>query len=145
LFVLGAFWPAVYGLTFLQDHLALSATWFLSCLAMSSFTLLPAMKTENVTLILVGGGLMVIVGLLYLLFEDFVLADFSSARKPSTQPSTLNRTLVGIQIGLTVLAMFITRSSALSLQAKQGLPLGNQVMGWAVLGKSSFIFFIELY
>lgn len=138
LFVVGAFWPAVYGLTFLHDHIALSATWFLSCLAMSSFTLLPAMKTENVTLILVGGGLMVVVGLLYLVFEDFVLADFSSAKKPSTTPSSLNRTLVGIQIGLIVLAMFITRSSALSLQAKQGLPLGNQVMGWAVLRKFPF-------
>lgn len=133
LFVLGAFWPAVYGLTFLQDHIALAATWLLSCLAMSSFTLLPAMKTENVTLILVGGGLMVVVGLLYLLFEDFVLADFSSTKKPSMPPSSLNRTLVGIQVGLIVLAMFITRSSALSLQAKQGLPLGNQVMGWVVL------------
>ena len=32
-----------------------------------------------------------------------------------------------------MLAMIVTRSSALSLQAKEGLPLGNQVVGWIVL------------
>jgi phosphatidylinositol glycan class N len=42
---------------------------------------------------------------------------------------------VGIQIGLTLLAIVVTRSSALSLQAKQGLPLGNQILGWIVLGE----------
>jgi phosphatidylinositol glycan class N len=50
LFIIGAFWPAIYGLALLQKHAALAATWFLSCLAMSTFTLLPALKTENVTL-----------------------------------------------------------------------------------------------
>ena len=53
LFVLGAFWPVVYGISFLQKHAALSVTWFLSCLSMSTFTLLPAMKTEDVNLMLV--------------------------------------------------------------------------------------------
>ena len=38
------------------------------------------------------------------------------------------------QIGLIALAMVTTRSSALSLQAKQGLPRGNQIVGWACLG-----------
>jgi phosphatidylinositol glycan class N len=135
LFVLGAFWPAAYGLSFLRDHVALSATWFLSCLAMSSFTLLPAMKTENVPLILLGGGLMVMIGIMYLVFEDYILSDFSSATKPSSERSCLTRTLVGVQTGLIALAMVITRSSVLSLQAKKGLPLGNQIMGWVVLGK----------
>jgi len=53
LFVLGAFWPAVYGISFLQKHAALSATWFFSCLSMSTFTLLPALKTEDVNLMYV--------------------------------------------------------------------------------------------
>lgn len=30
--------------------------------------------------------------------------------------------------------MIVTRSSALSLQAKQGLPRGEQVLGWSILG-----------
>lgn len=32
--------------------------------------------------------------------------------------------------------MIVTRSSALSLQAKQGLPRGEQVLGWTILGTS---------
>lgn len=32
--------------------------------------------------------------------------------------------------------MFVTRSSVLSLQAKEGLPRGNQIVGWLVLGKT---------
>ncbi len=84
---------------------------------------------------MVGGALMVIVGVLYLVLEDFVLADFTWSEKPS-QRNHVSRTLVGIQIGLTLLSMVITRSSALSLQAKQGLPRGNQIMGWVVLGTS---------
>lgn len=50
LFIIGAFWPFAYGFSFLQRHTALSVTWFLSCIAMSTFTLLPAMKTEDVNL-----------------------------------------------------------------------------------------------
>jgi phosphatidylinositol glycan class N len=139
LFVIGAFWPAAYGLSFLQNHIVLAATWFLSCLAMSTFTLLPAMKVESVPLVLLGGALMVVIGVVYLLFEDFILADFSSAMKlPKQRGNQTTRTVVGVQIGLTCLAMLVTRSSALSLQAKQGLPLGNQVTGWIVLGKFSF-------
>ena len=123
--------------SFLQDHIALCATWFLSCLAMSTFTLLPALKTESVPLVLLGGALMVVIGVMYLLFQDFILADFSSAMKlpKARRNNDLNRILVGVQIGLTVLAMIVTRSSALSLQAKTGLPPGNQIMGWIVLGK----------
>lgn len=37
------------------------------------------------------------------------------------------------QTGLVLLAMLVTRSSALSLQARAGLPRGNQVVGWLVL------------
>ncbi|KAK4651692.1 Glycosyl phosphatidyl inositol anchor synthesis [Podospora pseudocomata] len=134
LYAIGAFWPIAYGFSFLREHAALSATWFLSCLAMSTFTLLPAMKTEDVNQIVGGGCIMVLIGLVYLMFEDYILADFS---RPTEQASPtqnhFSRTLVGVQIGLTALAMVVTRSSALSLQAKQGLPRGNQIVGWVVL------------
>ncbi|KAM5370532.1 hypothetical protein ACJZ2D_008465 [Fusarium nematophilum] len=132
LFVLGGFWPVTCGISFLRSHLYLSLLWFLSCLGMSIFTLLPAMKTENVSLILVGGGLMVVVGLAYLVLEDFILADFSSSTSKAKRLHA-NRTLLGAQIGLIILAMIVTRSSALSLQAKLGLPYGSQVVGWVVL------------
>jgi phosphatidylinositol glycan class N len=47
---LAVFWPAFYGTGFLRVNKELTATWALSCLAMSSFTLLPAMKVEDVNL-----------------------------------------------------------------------------------------------
>jgi len=85
---------------------------------------------------MIGGALMVVVGILYLIFEDFILAEFSSSKKSSNmEPKDISRVIVGIQIGLVLLSMWVTRSSALSLQAKLGLPRGNQVVGWAVLSK----------
>ncbi|KAJ4165371.1 hypothetical protein LMH87_007005 [Akanthomyces muscarius] len=134
LYVLGALWPLLYGISFLQKNATLCATWILSCLVMSTFTLLPANKTDNVPLILAGGVSMVIIGVLYLSFEDTVLSDFSKPAAGSKSLSNpLSRTLMGAQIGLTILAMVVTRSSALSLAAKTGLPVGNQVVGWTVL------------
>jgi phosphatidylinositol glycan class N len=84
---------------------------------------------------MLGGLLMVVIGTVYLIFEDFILADFSPVMKPTSPGSPITRGLVGVQIGLTILAMIVTRSSALSLQAKLGLPPGNQIIGWIVLGK----------
>jgi phosphatidylinositol glycan class N len=46
---------------------------------------------------------------------------------------SLSRSILGIQVGLIVLAMIVTRSSVASIQAKRGLPVGNQVVGWVVL------------
>lgn len=40
-----------------------------------------------------------------------------------------------MQVGFIALAIAVTRSSVASLQAKQGLPLGTQMVGWATLGK----------
>lgn len=41
----------------------------------------------------------------------------------------------GIQIGLIALSVIVTKSSIESLQSRNGLPLGNQVVGWIVLGE----------
>ncbi|OAA68447.1 GPI-anchor biosynthetic protein [Niveomyces insectorum RCEF 264] len=144
LFVFGAFWPAAYGLSFLQQHLSLAALWFVSCLSMSTFTLLPAMKVEHIGLIMLGGALMVLVGILYLVFEDTILADFSVKAAATSASSAapkhpIIQALLGAQIGLIIVSMWVTRSSALSLQAKLGLPKGNQVVGWLVLVVSLFV------
>ncbi|OAQ86563.1 GPI ethanolamine phosphate transferase 1 [Purpureocillium lilacinum] len=141
IFILAATWPATYGVLFLRKHAGLSLAWIVSCLIMSIFTLLPAMKAENVTLILVGGTAMTALGVLYLAFESHILSDFRS-QPTTTAPKTddtIRRTIIGAQVGLVPLAMFVTRSSALSLQAKQGLPVGNQIVGWAVLVVSLFM------
>ena len=81
---------------------------------------------------LIGGVLMFSVGVLYLLFEKSILSSTTSA--PSTGVNSLSKSILGVQMGLIVLAMLVTRSSVASLQARRGLPLGNQVVGWLVLG-----------
>jgi hypothetical protein len=42
---------------------------------------------------------------------------------------------MGVQIGMVLLALIVTRSTVFSLQARQGVPFGNIVVGWIVLGK----------
>lgn len=83
---------------------------------------------------------MLLVGVLYLLLEKSILSSSPSGSEGLASPAAdgLSRTILGVQIGLILLAMVITRSSVSSLQAKRGLPLGNQVMGWIVLSKLNF-------
>lgn len=64
---------------------------------MSTFTMLPAMKVENISLILAGGGLMTVIGLAYLVLEDFILSDFTTFKTKSKRLGT-SRILVGIQV-----------------------------------------------
>lgn len=83
------------------------------------------------------------VGVLYLQFENSIL--LSPPKKQNAgQPSaatpgsnSLSQTILGVQIGLILLAMIVTWSSIASLQAKRGLPLGNQAVGWLVLSTAS--------
>ncbi|KAL8809872.1 MAG: hypothetical protein Q9200_003055, partial [Gallowayella weberi] len=134
-FIAAAFWPLIYGRDFISRNTLLIATWIVACVSMSGFTLLPVIKIENINVILIGGLLMASVGLLYLLFEKSILSASSSAEGHLASPRAdrLSRTILGTQIGLIMLAMVVTRSSVASLQAKRGLPLGNQVVGWLVL------------
>lgn len=89
---------------------------------------------------LIGGFLMLLVGVLYLLFEKSIMSSSPSGSEGlSSITDGLSRIILGVQIGLILLAMVITRSSVSSLQAKRGLPLGNQVTGWIVLSRFMFI------
>ncbi|KAL8951079.1 MAG: hypothetical protein Q9222_002919 [Ikaeria aurantiellina] len=144
-FIIAAFWPAIYGRKFISNNRILIATWFVACQSMSLFTILPVIKIENINVILLGGFLMASVGLLYLLFEKSILSSSSAAegRLASPQADRLSRNILGVQIGLIVLAMIITRSSVASLQAKRGLPLGNQIIGWLVLISSLTLPFLH--
>ncbi|KAJ5108903.1 GPI ethanolamine phosphate transferase 1 [Penicillium angulare] len=146
-FGLGALWPVVYGFGFIRSHIFLVATWALGCALMGLFTLLSVIKIEDVDTITYGGLLMFFTGLLYLMFEDSILGKSSSAPKTTGAVSTLgSRIIMGVQVGLVLLALVVTRSSISFLHARQGLPLGNQVVGWGVLGLSVILpFFHRLY
>ena len=75
-------------------------------------------------------------GLLYLMFEDTIIRRSSSvSQSPSSVSSLGSRIIMGTQVGMVLLSLIVTRSSVSFLQARQGLPLGNRVVGWSVLGK----------
>ena len=112
---------------------------------MSIFTLLPANKVENATLIILGGLITVVVGLAYILLEKSMLVQTApnSSALASNKPDGVSRIIMGTQVGLVALAMLVTRSSVFSLQAKQGLPLGTQVVGWLTLVASFVVPFLH--
>jgi phosphatidylinositol glycan class N len=143
-YLVASVWPAFYGKDFVKRNAALVGTWALSCAFMSTFTLLPANKVEDVNLILLGGFLMFAVGALYLLFEKNILVD-AEASKDAVAHSvdTVSRTILGCQIGLIALAMVVTKSGVSHLQAKKGLPLGTQVVGWVTLVASLAVPFLH--
>ncbi|KAB8349775.1 hypothetical protein FH972_023789 [Carpinus fangiana] len=133
-------WPAFYGKDFYRQNKILCITWAICCASMSSFTLLPANKVENIGMVSAGGVLMLAVGLLYLFYEKTILwqgAGNTQNLASVRATDTFSRGILGAQIGLIALAMMVTRSSAMSLQAKKGLPLGTQIAGWIVLSKCS--------
>jgi phosphatidylinositol glycan class N len=129
LYVAAAPWPAFYGTQFLRENKSLAATWMAACVVMSGFTLLPAMKVEDLTLMYVpsirhwsaqltgssmsGGALMVIIGVLYLIFEKRLLAQ-SGFPEDSTEPArdVLSRALIGTQVSYRYenIGTFLTRS-----------------------------------
>jgi len=81
-------------------------------------------------------------GMVYLIFEQSITAKSRSGGSHSTASPT-SRAILGCQIGIIVLTIFVTRSSVASIQAKQGLPFGNQVMGWFALLASLVLPFVH--
>lgn len=144
-YLLATTWPLFYGTAFIRRNWILCCTWACSCAAMSIFTLLPANKVENANLIILGGLITVIVGLAYILLEKSLLVQTApgSSSLASNKPDGISRTIMGAQVGLVALAMLVTRSSVFSLQAKQGLPLGTQIVGWATLIASFIVPFLH--
>ncbi|KAJ5807112.1 glycosyl phosphatidyl inositol anchor synthesis [Penicillium riverlandense] len=131
-FALAVFWPTFYGMDFIRNHVLLSTTWAVASGLMATFTLLPVTKMENIDTITYGAFLMFFTGVLYLLFEDAIIGHRGSSSQASLS-SLGARIIMGSQIGMILLALVVTRSSVFSLQARQGLPFGNLVVGWFVL------------
>ncbi|KAI6824869.1 GPI ethanolamine phosphate transferase [Hortaea werneckii] len=138
-------WPLFYGTAFVKTNGLLCATWALGCASMSIFTLLPANKVEDANLIFLGGLLIFTLGVLYIAFEKSLIASAAPSGSGLSAPKAdgLSRSILGVQVGLVALAMIVTRSSVTSLQAKQGLPLGTQLVGWATLVASLVVPFFH--
>jgi phosphatidylinositol glycan class N len=93
-------------------------------------------------MITAGGLLMFGAGLLYLTFEHDITLQSKSAGAYS-ETNIFSRTLMGVQTGIILLTVIVTRSSVASLQAKKGLPIGNQLVGWLVLLASIILPFVH--
>lgn len=80
---------------------------------------------------------MFMIGALYLFFERRLLAQDESGEGeiPGLALDHASRIMLSCQMGLVALAMIVTRSSAITLQARQGLGRGNIYVGWFTLGK----------
>ncbi|RMZ92553.1 hypothetical protein DV736_g230, partial [Chaetothyriales sp. CBS 134916] len=139
---LAAFWPNLYGSDFIKNNSSNALAWAAGCLTLSTFTLLPVVKVENANTISIGGVLMLGAGLVFLFFEHQITGR-SRTTTSSSRSSPLSRTLMGLQIGVILLSIIVTRSSVASLQAKTGLPLGNQVVGWLALLSSLTLPFLH--
>ncbi|KAI9797760.1 MAG: Glycosyl phosphatidyl inositol anchor synthesis [Sarcosagium campestre] len=138
IFVAAACWPLTYGRSFLRANPTLVTVWAALSLTMSCFTLLPAIKVESLTQISAGGLLMLAAGIGYLPLRGKIgqqsASTMSKGQSLSNATSvSLSALVIGIQTGLIALALVVTRSSVQSLQAKLGLPLGTQLVGWVVL------------
>lgn len=100
-------------------------------------------ETQLTLFSLLGGFLILLIGVLYIAFEQSLLAQSSTSKEDleAAEADYVSRLILGAQVGLVALAMLVTRSSVASLQAKTGLPLGTQILGWITLGKcTSFPF-----
>lgn len=131
-FGVATMWPWMQNARVAWANLTLSAAWAVTCLTMSVFTMLPVVKDESLVQILTGAGLMAAIGLYF--------AYYLGRAVPL---STISLLISGTQLGLIVLATLVTNSSIESLQARQGLPLGNQITGWVVMGSSLVVPFFH--
>lgn len=118
-------------------------SWVVGCVMLSTFTILPVVKIENSATISAGGMLMAGTGILYMLFEQSITSKSRSRKGMPTSLDPVSRSIMGVQIGLILLAIIVTRSSIASLQAKKGLPLGSQIVGWLTLISSLGLPFVH--
>ncbi|WFD33892.1 CCR4-NOT core subunit cdc39 [Malassezia cuniculi] len=122
-------WPASLDGEARRRNASVLLLWTLLCTAAASFMLLSTEKDENLALLVAGGVVLLALGACVCLFPTALLGG-SDVFWPRTKAALLYA-LVAL-----VAAMIVTVSSARSLQAKSGLPLVNQLAGWAILVSS---------
>ncbi|KAL8286582.1 hypothetical protein RQP46_004599 [Phenoliferia psychrophenolica] len=125
---MGIVWPMV-GMTgeFRSRNKSVLGVWAGACVVLAGFPLLPVEKGESLPVVMAGG------------VSFIVLAYSALARTQSSATLARTTTLVQAELLLTLGSMVVTWSSARGLQLKQGLPLLNQLAGWAILVSSTLI------
>ncbi|KAK6337699.1 Glycosyl phosphatidyl inositol anchor synthesis, variant 2 [Orbilia brochopaga] len=131
-FLLGTIWPWLYGIQFVDRNRRTVALWTVSCVAMSIFTILPVIKVESLLLIHSAAFMMLAAGIGYIRYGHNIFGERERTHL-EVFASRHMQALLGAQCGLIGISMVVTHASVESLRAKQGLPLGNQVVGWLIL------------
>ncbi|KAI8142471.1 Phosphatidylinositolglycan class N-domain-containing protein [Fennellomyces sp. T-0311] len=131
LFVLLSVWPVFASKRMRSEHPVLLATWFVSCLCTSIFTLLPVEKGEDINLVVLSGIAGVLLG-------GFLVWKLLSA-------SRTGRSLTGlmiVQLLVNLLSIALVYSSSESLRQRDGLPFVNQLASWLIIGFSTLLPFV---
>lgn len=136
--VLAVFYPALTA-----PHPGRVLLWAATCTALLVFTLLDAVKVEDLVLINAGGLAVVAVGGAgwWWIASNPVHVHHAThhnqlANKNHYRLSLPLQTLFAAQLLLVVVLLITTNTAARSLQARTGLPLAAQAGGFAVLGLS---------
>lgn len=100
--------------------------WIITSIAISSFTMLDAVKIESLTQINISAGLVLLTAISALMSINKILNSYT-------------RRIIFCQLLLVALMILITNKSVISLQERTGLPKDAQIGGWVVLVVSVFL------
>ncbi|KAI7897565.1 GPI ethanolamine phosphate transferase 1 [Cokeromyces recurvatus] len=114
-----------------KENKALMFVWSASCLCTSVFTLLPVEKGENISVVIAGGVIAVLMGI-------FALWKLK-------QSNRINKKLgfiMIVQLLVIIASILLVYSTSISLQKREGLPTFNQAASWIIIEISSIFPFI---
>ncbi|ODV86098.1 hypothetical protein CANARDRAFT_212375 [[Candida] arabinofermentans NRRL YB-2248] len=94
-------------------------SWLITNILMSFFPSQNPIKTENLTMILIGGLSIILIGIISLIYLN-----------KKIQLSLYTKSLILIQILLVIISIYSTQKSIISLQLRNGLPKDAQLLGW---------------
>ncbi|KAI8639449.1 Phosphatidylinositolglycan class N-domain-containing protein [Parasitella parasitica] len=131
IFILLSAWPLVMPSRVRSENKFLLASWAVSCICTSVFTLLPVEKGQDINLVVLGGIFGVLAGV-------FALHNL----KQNHRISKLQSAIITVQLFATVASIFLVWSTASSLQKREGLPAFNQIASWVIISISSISPFV---
>ncbi|KLO19216.1 PigN-domain-containing protein [Schizopora paradoxa] len=120
--VIGLGWPlTLWPRAFASQNKSLLAKWAAACLATAIFPLRDVEQNESIWNVAVGGLVLIGGGFGWALLDTYKI---NAQQKPKVRAPILQ------QLILTATTTVITIDSVRRLQAKSGLPLKNQILGW---------------
>ncbi|OZJ04522.1 hypothetical protein BZG36_02247 [Bifiguratus adelaidae] len=143
-FILGAVWPLLMPSSIRRQYPGLASLWSLSCMATSTFTLLPVEKGEDVSLVLAGTAAIIITGLIFISAGRKILYPVNSKGLTVQDAALLRKSviLVASQLTMVLASGILVYDTVRRLAEKKGLPLPNQVLSWAIFGSSILVPFL---